>query len=454
MLSLLAVAAGAARADELSFTFGRFGAVRIYRPTPSPANVALFVSGDGGWNLGVVDMAREIASLDTLVVGVDFPRYMKALEAGEEKCAYPAADFEALSQFVQGKLALPGYRVPVLIGYSSGATFVYAMLVQAPPGTFRGAVSLGFCPDLIVHKPLCKGQGLESKPGGKKGVIFQPAPSLAAPFVALIGAIDQVCDPPSTDAFVKQIPTGELVLLPKVGHGYSVPRNWLPQFRAAFSRVLERSPAPPPPAAPAVADLPLVEVPAAADSGQTMAVILSGDGGWASLDRTIGDALAARGIPVVGLNSLQYFWKTKTPDVLGQDLERILRHYLPGWRKDRVILIGYSFGADVLPFAARRLPADLLAAVDRLVLIGAEGQAHFEFHFTDWLSGRSKDDLPVLPELERLRGKTVLCFYGAEEKNSFCPTAPPDLVRPIELKGGHHLGGDYKPIVDALLAPG
>lgn len=375
------------------------------------------------------------------------------MEAGDEKCAYPAADLEALSQYVQRKLELPGYRVPALIGYSSGATLVYAVLVQAPPGTFRGAVSLGFCPDLIVHKPLCKGQGLEWKPGGKKGVIFQPAPALAAPWVAMVGAINQICDPPSTQAFVQQIPAGELVLLPKVGHGYSVPRNWLPQFRAAYARVVERSPAPAPPTAPAVADLPLVEVPAANDSGGVMAVIISGDGGWAALDRTIGEALAARGIPVVGLNSLQYFWKARTPDGLGQDLERILRHFLPAWRKQRVLLIGYSFGADVLPFAARRLPADLLAAVDKIVLIGSEGQAHFEFHLTDWLSGRSRDDQPILPELQQLPGKPILCFYGAEEKHSFCPAAPPGLVRPIELQGGHHLGGDYQPIVDALLAP-
>jgi type IV secretory pathway VirJ component len=259
-----------------------------------------------------------------------------------------------------------------------------------------------------------------------------------------------VCSPPATDAFVKQVRSGELVLLPKVGHGYSVPRNWMPQFRAAFVRVLEKSGPPPAPAAPAVADLPLVEAPAAGDGGDVMAVIVSGDGGWASIDRKIGESLAARGVPVVGLNSLQYFWKPRTPDGLAADLTRILRHYMPLWRKPRVLLVGYSFGADVLPFAARRLPADLLAAVSQIALLGAEGRAHFEFHLSDWLDGHSADDQPVLPELAPLRGKRILCFYGADEKDSFCPRAPADLVEKIELRGSHHFGGDYQPILDAL----
>jgi len=28
-----------------------------------------------------------------------------------------------------------------------------------------------------------------------------------------------------------------MVMLPKVGHGYSVEKNWLPQYEAAFDRI-------------------------------------------------------------------------------------------------------------------------------------------------------------------------------------------------------------------------
>src|SRR5512139_2207509 len=113
-------------AKEETLTFGPFGKVALYYETPQPSRVALFVSGDGGWNLGVVDMARELASLDALVVGIDINHFIKQMEASKQSCLYPAADFEALSKFVQKKLDYPSYRTPILIGYSSGATLIYA----------------------------------------------------------------------------------------------------------------------------------------------------------------------------------------------------------------------------------------------------------------------------------------------------------------------------------------
>jgi len=188
--------AGASRATEETQIFGRFGTITLYRPTPHPAHVVLFVSGDGGWNKGVVDMARELARLDTLVVGIDIRHYLHALAAAREECSYPAADFEALSQYLQKKLDFPSYTPPVLVGYSSGATLVYATLVQAPPTTFLGAISLGFCPDLLITKPFCKGNALAWKAGPRgKGVIFLPAKNLESPWIAFQGTIDQVCDP-------------------------------------------------------------------------------------------------------------------------------------------------------------------------------------------------------------------------------------------------------------------
>ena len=51
--------------DEV-LNYGRFGAVTLYRTAPHPSHVVLFVSGDGGWNKGVVDMARELSSLDAI----------------------------------------------------------------------------------------------------------------------------------------------------------------------------------------------------------------------------------------------------------------------------------------------------------------------------------------------------------------------------------------------------
>ncbi len=450
--ALLDAAAACAYAGEEKLSFGRFGTVTVYRMSEKPSHAVLFVSGDGGWNRGVVDMARELAGLDALVVGIDITHYLRMLARGSEKCSYPAADFEDLSQFVQKKMGMPFYVPPVLVGYSSGATLVYAVLVQSPPDTFRGALSLGFCPDLPLTKPLCRGNGLEWKPGYKgRGVVFEPAPALGAPWVAFQGTIDQVCNPSATEAYVKRVGRGEIVLLPRVGHGFSVPRNWLPQFREAFHRIVSATG----PTGPAEADdirgLPLVELPAPGAGTDTLAVIVSGDGGWAGIDRSIGEALAGQGIPVAGLNSLQYFWTARTPETASADLAKILRHYLAAWNKRRALLVGYSMGAEVLPFLVARLPDDLRERVRSVTLLGPGNTADFEFHLSYWLGGSASAARAVLPEAQKLKGMRMLCIYGEEEEDSLCRRLPAGLADVKIVPGAHHFGGNYRAIAEMII---
>jgi len=158
--------------------------------------------------------------------------------------------------------------------------------------------------------------------------------------------------------------------MPKVGHGFSVPRNWMPQFKAEFQHLVANSEDKAPPSRAGLQDLPLVEVLASRPSRDVLAVILSGDGGWAGIDREIADVLAKKNVPVVGLNSLRYFWQSKTPKNAAADLERILKAYMALWNKDKVVLIGYSLGADVLPFMANRLPSELLSRLFPSILMG------------------------------------------------------------------------------------
>jgi type IV secretory pathway VirJ component len=438
--------------EETHIEFSPFGPLTVYRQSAQPSHVVLFVSGDGGWNLGVIEMARELASLDALVVGVDIVHYLKNLESQSGGCSYPAADLEMLSKFVQKNFDYPRYVNPVLVGYSSGATLVYAVLAQSPPNTFRGAISMGFCPDLLLPKPLCRGSGLKWEKGPKNiGFIFSPATHLHEPWIALQGTIDEVCDPKVTEEFVKRVNTGRQILLPKVGHGFSVSRNWLPQFKAEFQHLVADSKNKATPSRLGLQDLPLVEVLASMPSRDVLAVILSGDGGWAGIDREIADVLAKKNVPVVGVNSLRYFWQSKTPENAAADLERILKAYMALWNKDKVVLIGYSLGADVLPFMANRLPPELLSRVVLITLLGPDTEVDFEFHLTDWLGGRSRNSKQVLPEVAKLEGKRLLCVYGEEERESLCRQLSGSQTRVVSFKGAHHFGGNYEAITNIIL---
>lgn len=191
-----------------------------------------------------------------------------------------------------------------------------------------------------------------------------------------------------------------------------------------------------------VSDLPLVEIPGRAAAGPTLAVILSGDGGWAAGDKTMASAFVRQGVAVVGLDIPSYLRIKRTPDEVGADLARLLRHYLGAWNKSGVILVGYSHGADITPFMASRLPQDLRRRIDLIALLSLEQRASFQFHVEDIVTQVAHDDaVPILPELEKLRGLPLLCVMGTGEKHSLCSSLPPSLAKVVTREGGHRISG-------------
>ncbi len=447
----------AANAELLSH--GRFQDMTVYHPKGTPTSFVIFLSGDGGWNLGVIDMAQALVQKGAMVVGINTPKTLAGLDQSKNECEYVAGDFENLSHYVQAYFKLPTYLEPILVGYSSGATFAYATLVQAPTNTFGGAIVLGFCPDLDLHEPLCKGPGpgllqfTKRKDG--KGVDLEPSKGLVNPVTVMQGEVDQVCAPDTTKAFMSQVGAANVISLPKVGHGYSVTNRWQPQYLDAFDKlskaVKPESVAPPP---TSLNGLPVIEVPAKAGVPETgaFALLMTGDGGWAGLDQEVAAALSAQGIPVVGLDSLRYYWTPRTPESAAVDTDRIVRYYLSHWKKDKVLLVGYSQGADVLPFIINRLPAETRSHVALGTVMGLSEHALFEFHLGNWVNATQDQGLPTMPEMVRDATTPMLCIYGEKESDTLCPKLDPNKVHVVKLQGAHHFNGNYQKLAQEILS--
>jgi type IV secretory pathway VirJ component len=199
-----------------------------------------------------------------------------------------------------------------------------------------------------------------------------------------------------------------------------------------------------------VRGLPLVEVQASGD-GDVFAVLLSGDGGWASIDKQVAQEIAARGIPVIGFNLRDYLGRERTPAEASADLARIIRGYQLKWHRNRVAVIGFSRGANIAPFALARLSNALRKDVAIVALIGLAPAANFKWHWQDVVRDvKRSTDLSVRPELDRITSLRTLCIYGADEKESGCLNTPPNVTR-IARAGGHHLDGDYKGVADIVV---
>ena len=440
------------------FDYARFGTVYVYRPRGRPRDVVLFASGDSGWDAEAAALARRLSERGALVAGIDLRYYRDQLEKAPEACVSPAPDFENLSHYLQSKFGLKRYLQPTLAGYVAGATLVYATLAEAPEGLFKGALSIGFCPDLELKKALCKTPALETSPrldsaGVLQGVELSPATALPGKWIALQAPLDAACPAPVVQKFVTAIPGSENIVPPKASQPAAPDAKWFAQYEAAYGRLAALHTEVKYSALPAaLADLPLIIVPAPAGStGDWFGVFLTGDGGWVALDKGVSAELAKHDIPIVGWDSLKYFWSRRTPDEAAHDLDRVVRHYAAAWGRSHVLLIGYSQGADTMPFMVNRLPPATHALVGFTTLLGISDNALWEFHLATWFGNPAKG-VPTAPELARWTGSPYLCLYGETDGDAACAQLTGHDGTALKFPGGHHFGGGYTKIADEILS--
>jgi type IV secretory pathway VirJ component len=204
-------------------------------------------------------------------------------------------------------------------------------------------------------------------------------------------------------------------------------------------------------------DLPLVVLQSDASQDalrhDAFALLLSGDGGWAPLPRTVSEGLLTAGISVIGLNSRRYLRHRRTPEETAHDVERILDYYSEQWARSRILLIGYSRGADVLPFVINRLSPATQARIALAALLNPATETRFAAG-----SGDSSPDPPhrgslqLMPEVTSLHGVDVLCVYGVGDKHALCPALPADRYDVLAIGHGHHFDHDYAALVEAIVS--
>jgi type IV secretory pathway VirJ component len=195
--------------------------------------------------------------------------------------------------------------------------------------------------------------------------------------------------------------------------------------------------------------MPVVEVPSA-QHNDTVTLFLSGDGGWRDLDKDVAEDMAKSGYPVVGIDTLRYYWQHKSPEESAEDLVELMQYYRQKWGVKRFVLAGYSFGADVLPATYNRLPAEDQGRVDSMILLAFARSGSFEIAVEGWL-GKEGKEAPTGVELAKVPGAKVLCIYGAEETNESGCTEATNLGEKLQLPGGHHFDENYPALAQRLI---
>ena len=435
MIALLAAAAYLIHTRRPSVLVAQpFGHLRMYPAWLRPRGIVYLLSGAHGWSTADEEAARNLARSNHLVFGIDTPELL-TVQNRLAGCLYMPGVLEDYSRDWQHKADYSRYFEPALLGSDVGATLVYEAQIEAPPTSFSAAIAVDPQSTISVRRPFCDhpagatsgtGQAIKPEPAGRnvplRILISSAASNAQRQFAANI--------PGQTPA---AIPAG------------------VPLYRA-YAQTLDAIEAQA--KGSEVMDLPLAEVPTAQPGcAKGFAVLYSGDGGWRDLDRTLADVLASKGMGVVGVDVLRYYWKEVSPDKAAHDLARILQHYQAHWQCEKIVLIGFSFGADVLPFLASRLPADLRAHVKLMTLLSPERTTAFEVQMNGWLGGKPKAGVRVAPEVRKLSGMTIQCIYGQDEADgSLCTESVAAPLTVLAKSGSHHFDQNYEELADQILA--
>lgn len=182
------------------------------------------------------------------------------------------------------------------------------------------------------------------------------------------------------------------------------------------------------------------------------AVLLSGDMGLrVGMGRQVAQRLSAAGVPVLGVDSLVYFRHRRSPEEATALLTQAVRDGLRYGHAQRLVLIGQSYGADMVHVGFAGLPADLKKRVALVVLVVPTDTVIYRVSPAETLD-LVKADAAAIDTARTVTGVPLLCIQGREEKDSLCPLLTQPNARRIALPGGHPLHRDADGLFRTLSA--
>lgn len=186
---------------------------------------------------------------------------------------------------------------------------------------------------------------------------------------------------------------------------------------------------------------------------KVVAVYVSGDMGLKyGMGPKVAPALAARGIPVIGVSSSVNFATHRTRAEADAIIQNAIRFALKKTGASEVVLMGQSFGSDIVATTAPDLPPDLRSRIKAIVMVVPAQTVFFRSDPTG-LTYFGRPDATPAAAMRAVDWAPVVCIYGEQETESLCP-ALARRARTISLPGGHFLHYDDKllvaTIVDAL----
>lgn len=192
--------------------------------------------------------------------------------------------------------------------------------------------------------------------------------------------------------------------------------------------------------------LPITEYPSAKGP---LIIYISGDGGMNTFSNSLCTTLQQNGSAVSAIDARSYFWKKKTPAIASADLNEFLRMKMAAGVKE-VYIVGYSFGADVIPFILADPAEPMRSLVKKVIMISPSTSTDMEIHLGDMLGSHAQRSMDVPSATAKLNWLPVHCIFGEDEKDFPVTSIHLPLFTYQYLAGGHHFNSDTRLLGDII----
>ena len=154
---------------------------------------------------------------------------------------------------------------------------------------------------------------------------------------------------------------------------------------------------------------------------------------------------------VVGISSPVYFRRRRTRAEVDAFIADAVRTALARTDARRLVVMGQSYGADIVQTGMAHLPAELRARVVGIILVLPGDAVFYRADPTGWAYHGTPDSVGVTTA-RTLTWTPLTCIYGAEEDDSLCPLLNLPNARKIAMPGGHNINHDAQGLLRHVLA--
>lgn len=177
---------------------------------------------------------------------------------------------------------------------------------------------------------------------------------------------------------------------------------------------------------------------------------LSGDAGFNTFSKKLSNQIFERNYDITALDSKTYFWTAKTPRQTTKDITNYLKTTLKTRKNQKIVLLGYSFGADVLAFIVNRLPPEIHQKLVAVIFLDPSKTADFEVSLQGMLFDKARGDYEVLPEINKMKvPKTLIIRSNIGLQFPANKITVPNFT--VEhLAGNHRFNYEYGKLADLI----